>query len=105
MVPIAREDAEEWPQGEAENDQNVGNPNPIVEDLVEAEDDDPAPEDPIPAVVANAAVVAIPAGAAGVPNDDGGGFMHWGDVNLPDVHRKSSALYMPPPVIEEAPPN
>jgi hypothetical protein len=96
MVPIAREAAEEWPQGEAENDQNIQNPNRIVEDSVEAEDDDPAPEVAIPAVVANAAVVA---------NDDGGGFMHWGDVNLPDVHRKSSALYMPPPVIEESPPN
>ena len=115
MAPIAREAAEEWPQygdpGEGENDRNIWNPNPIGEDFVEADDDDPAPE------VAIAAVVAEVRGriAHAVPDDPMNGeevddpieydesFIPLGDVNLPDVHRKSSALYMPPPVIEDSP--
>ena len=48
MLPNTGEAAEEWAQfgdpGEAENDQNIQNPNPIGADFVEAEDDDPAPE-------------------------------------------------------------
>ena len=31
------------------------------------------------------------------------GFIPWVDVNLPDVHRRKSALHMPSPVIEGAP--
>ena len=94
MAPIAREAAEEWQQdgdpGDAENDRNIRNPNPIGEDFVEADDDDPAPE------------VAIAAVVADEPIEYEDGFIPWGDLNLPDVHRKSSALDMPPPV-EDSP--
>jgi hypothetical protein len=96
MVPIAPEDAEEWPQGEPENDQNIENPNPIVEDVVEPEDDDPAPEVPNPAVVANAAVVA---------NDDGGAFGEITSCWMYIARAPPSTclhLYI---VIEESPPN
>ena len=77
----------------------------------EAEYNDPAPE------VAIAAVVAETCGpiAHAVPDDPMNGeevhdpieyevdFIRWENVILPDVHRKSSDFYRPPPVIEDAP--
>ena len=78
---------------------------------VEAVDNDPVPE------VAIAAVVAEIRGpiAHAVPDDPMNGeevhdpieyeedFIRWEDVNLQDVHRKSSALYLPSPVIDDLP--
>ena len=115
MLPITGEAAEEWPQygdpGEAENDRNIRNPNSIGADFVGAEDDEPAPEVGIAAVVAEIhrpIAHAVPDNLInGAEVDDPfeyeEGFIPLGDVNLPDVHHKSSALYMPPPVIEDSP--
>jgi hypothetical protein len=77
---------------------------------VQAEDDNPAPEVAIAAVVAEIrrpiahAVPDDPMNGEEVddPIEYEEGFIPWGDVILSDVHRKISALYMPSLVNEDS---